>query len=124
MLFVSMVIGAVLSAAVPQAPLALPAHSYPLLSMPVGYQPPEIEHRDDKYKDDPNARCVIPEVADFYKNPSTHACTCHTPDCEVTPDGINYWYDHTCELSCSPKRCACHPDNDTCGAPMIEEPKK
>lgn len=83
--------------------------------------------RHDKYRDDPAARCVIPAVAEYYQNPSTHACTCplqcmENRDGDGTLTGTGQAEQPSCELYCTKARCGCHPEE--CERPPDVEPPK
>lgn len=95
-----------------------------LVSVVAAAQDPE-RPRHDKYRDDPHARCMRPEVVEHYgpDNPSLHPCECHQT-C-VTSDTGEQWVqeDANCQLYCTKERCGCHPDEDACPAPM-PEPRK
>jgi hypothetical protein len=83
----------------------------------------EPEHRDDKYKEDPHARCMRPEVVELYgpANGSLHACSCHQI-CH-NPGTEEQWVqeDSACAMYCSAQRCGCHPDSNPCEGPHVEE---
>lgn len=83
------------------------------------------EHRDDKFQDDPHARCLRPEVVEFYgdNNGSTHPCSCHQTCANSTDENGEVVSQHaredsTCAMYCSSQRCGCHPDSDVCEVPM------
>jgi hypothetical protein len=86
-----------------------------LMTVLVSLAAQEPEHRDDKYQEDPHARCMRPEVVEFYPaNKSLHACSCHqtcilagTPDAYVAEDS-------QCSMYCSKQRCGCHSDENVC----------
>jgi hypothetical protein len=80
--------------------------------------------RHDKYRDDPHAACVTPQVAEYYKNPSLHACTC-TLKCEMGAGGyMEQMENPACELWCTKERCGCHPE-EPCDAPdVLGAPKR
>lgn len=85
----------------------------------------EPEHRDDKYKEDPHARCMRPEVVELYgpTNPSLHACSCHQT-CIVGDAGESWVQeDSACSMYCSKQRCGCHVDEDVCAGPHVEPGK-
>lgn len=97
-----------------------------LLAAIVMAQEPQ-ERRDDKWKDDPHARCMRPEVVEYYgdNNGSTHACSCHQTCAPVTNEdgavvGERAREDSSCQMYCSAQRCSCHHDEDACAAPMPE----
>lgn len=88
--------------------------------------PDQGEYRHDKYASDPHARCMRPEVVEFYgpDNPSLHACSCHQTCVAPQADEEFEPYvreDQACELYCTKARCACHPDESVC---PIEVKKK
>lgn len=83
--------------------------------------------RHDKYRDDPHARCMRPEVVAYYgaDDPSMHACSCHLV-CTLHDDNADGVTDRgeqgetqECELWCTKSRCGCHPD-DPCNSPQID----
>jgi hypothetical protein len=84
----------------------------------------EPEHRDDKFKEDPHARCMRPEVVEFYpENKSLHACSCHQT-CIVGDAGESWVQeDSACSMYCSKQRCNCHPDSNPCDGPHVEPGK-
>jgi hypothetical protein len=76
----------------------------------------EQEYRHDKYKDDPHARCMRPEVVEMYgkAHPSMHACSCHQ-SCAYPGTADQYVLeDPKCELYCTKARCGCHADENIC----------
>lgn len=83
--------------------------------------------RHDKYRDDPQAACVKPEIAAYYHRPSLHACTCKLMCVDhYDSDGTKYsdqGENQECEMYCTKERCACHPE-EPCDAPDVEPPPK
>ena len=78
--------------------------------------PDQGEYRHDKYASDPHARCMRPEVVEFYgpDNPSLHACSCHQTCVNPGEESQYVAEDPTCELFCSKSHCGCHPDESVC----------
>ena len=91
-----------------------------LVSVVFAAQDPEQPRRHDKYADDPDSRCMRPEVVEFYgpDNPHLHPCNCHQT-CVIPDDGEPYVQeDSTCEHFCSKSHCGCNEDSTACPAPM------
>jgi hypothetical protein len=90
----------------------------------VGLAAQEPEHRDDKYREDPHARCMRPEVVEFYpENKSLHACSCHQTCAYEGTENQYVQEDPKCSMYCSSQRCGCHHDENPCGGSHVEPGK-
>lgn len=89
-----------------------------VVALTAGAQPPQPEHRDDQYKDDPHAICR--KGPDDPDAPSEHSCSCQLMCSDGTEQAPAHQIENpSCALYCSRQRCLCHVDNNCDKPPVI-----